>query len=196
MTLTEIKAALPLHKRKILTTADFPGFRHAAVLILLFPKDEGLSVLLTVRTDSVETHKGQISCPGGMTDPGDADAIDTALRETEEELGIPRASIEILGQVDDAFTPAGFIITPVVGYANELPKWTASAAEVKEVIDAPLSLFVNRATARREFRSVGSISGYIWFFNHGEHLIWGATAGMIVNLVETVERHQNGSTTR
>ena len=192
MTIDQIRTALAAHDRKMMSTTDFPGFRHAAVLLLLFPDtNNGLSILLTVRTDSVETHKGQISCPGGMSDQDDIDSIDTALRETEEELAIARNNIEIVGQIDDTVSPAGFIITPVIGYAKNQPAWEANPAEVKEVITVPLPLFEDRKTARKEYRSIGSISGNVWFFSHSEHTIWGATAGIIVNLIETVEKHFN-----
>src|SRR4051812_7505159 len=106
MTKDQIRRAIDAHERRVLTVEQFPGFRNAAVLMLLFPEANELSILLTVRTDNVETHKGQVSCPGGMTDPEDTDAIATALRVTEEEVGIPRSQIEVLGMIDDHVTPS------------------------------------------------------------------------------------------
>lgn len=192
MTLDAIRTALAAHARRVVTTSDFPGFRRAAVLLLLFPKDGALSILLTVRTDTVETHKGQISAPGGMCDETDVSFADTALRETEEEMGIPRTEIQILGMIDDIATPSKFIITPVVGYADPLPLWKANPGEVAAVLDVPLTIFGDRENIRREERTFAGVSGIVWYFPFQEHIVWGATASMIVNLVDIVSRTRGG----
>lgn len=187
MTKETIHSALTAHRRQTYSVDHYPDFKSAAVLLLLFPKDHILSILLTIRTHLVETHKGQISCPGGMTDACDDDAIDTALRETEEELSIPRTEIAILGLLDDHITPTGFIITPVVGYMDHPPACKPNDDEVASVIEAPIALFRDREAVRREERIIlGSLPKTVWYFPYGEHTIWGATASMIVNLLDIV----------
>src|ERR1043166_761974 len=129
-TIEQILSALALHKRRQYAENEFPGFAKAAVLIPIFPTAEGLSVLFTVRTNEVETHKGQISFPGGMNDPSDADAVQTALRETEEEIGIMKNEVQVIGTLDDHPVPSRFIITPVVGFLKKRPHYTPNPKEV------------------------------------------------------------------
>lgn len=186
ITKEDIRAALSKHKRKIISEEEHPGFRKAAVLITLFPKEGELHVLLTVRTDEVETHKGQISCPGGMCNTEDVDATATALRETEEEIGIPPSIIEILGSIDDHATPTGFIVTPVVGYLTIKPELRISKAEVADVFGVPLSVFIERKNARTETMTRDGKKHLVWYFDYGERTIWGATARMLVNFADVV----------
>jgi 8-oxo-dGTP pyrophosphatase MutT (NUDIX family) len=181
-----IAGILGQYHRKIISSEEFPLYKRAAILIALAPKDNELSLLLTVRTDEVETHKGQISCPGGMRDEGDSDLIQTALRETEEELGIPRENFEILGISDDQATPTEFIITPVVGYLREYPEMHISRNEVAEVFDVPLSVFIEKKHASTEKREFQGKQYDVWYFQHGKHLIWGATAMILVNFAEII----------
>jgi 8-oxo-dGTP pyrophosphatase MutT (NUDIX family) len=188
---TAVLKKLSKYERKIHSLEEYPGFARAGVLILLFPKNDGLRVILTVRTNSVETHKGQISLPGGMADPQDEDIVSTALRETEEELGISRNAVEILGLIDDRQTPSKFIVTPVVGYANAMPEIKPNSSEVAQVFDAPLSLFADLAHARSEERTINfadgkTWTGKIWYFDYEGRTIWGATAFILMNLVEIV----------
>jgi 8-oxo-dGTP pyrophosphatase MutT (NUDIX family) len=181
-----IADTLGQYHRNVISSDEFPLYKRAAILIALVPRNNELSLLLTVRTDEVETHKGQVSCPGGMRDKSDNDLAQTALRETEEELGIPRENFEILGMSDDQATPTNFIITPVVGYLREYPKMRISRNEVAEVFDVPLSVFLEKrhaSTGKREFQG----KQYdVWYFNYGKHLIWGATAMILVNFAEII----------
>lgn len=98
-----------------------PGLKKAAVLILFYPKGNDLYVLLTKRTEDVEHHKGQISFPGGSCDDQDDHIVATALRESDEEIGLPAGTVEVLGIFNEYETPSGFAITPVVAYAGCLP---------------------------------------------------------------------------
>ena len=119
-------------------------------------------------------------------DKTDTDLTQTALRETEEELGISREHFEILGISDDQATPTKFIITPVVGYLRDYPEMHISRNEVAEVFDVPLSVFLEKkhaSTKKREFQ--GKLYD-VWYFNYGKHLIWGATAMILVNFAEIV----------
>jgi 8-oxo-dGTP pyrophosphatase MutT (NUDIX family) len=181
-----IAASLSGHQRKVIGPNEYPLHKRAAILIALMPKDNELSLLLTVRTDEVETHKGQVSCPGGMLDEGDSDLTETALRETEEELGIPRIKFEILGLSDDQATPTGFIITPVAGYLPEFPEMKANRNEVAEVFDVPLSFFLEKKNGSTRQHEYQGKQHDVWYFQYGKHVIWGATAMILVNFAEII----------
>jgi 8-oxo-dGTP pyrophosphatase MutT (NUDIX family) len=159
------------------------GFHRAGVLVPLILGVDGADLLFTRRTDHVETHKGQISFPGGMVDEGDADIVQTALREAEEELGIRSKLIDIKGILDDLAVPSGFIITPVVGILNALPLLTPNAQEVAEAFTVPLAFFCNPANGRSELHDYRGGRREVWFYDHGEHIIWGATAMIVRSLL-------------
>jgi 8-oxo-dGTP pyrophosphatase MutT (NUDIX family) len=159
------------------------GFRRAGVLVPLILGSGGADLLFTKRTDHVETHKGQISFPGGMVEEGDADIVHTALREAEEELGIGAKHIEIKGILDDLAVPSGFIITPVVGILDALPLLTPNPLEVAEAFTVPFAFFCNPANGRSELREYRGGRREVWFYEHGEHTIWGATAMIVRSLL-------------
>jgi len=140
--------------------------------------------LLTVRTDSVETHKGQISFPGGMMDKRDKNAVDTALRESAEEIGLKAEDVEVLGLLDDTLVPSRFIITPVVGHVHSKPRGKPSEIEVAEMFEVPLAFFADDQNCRREEREVEGRRFPLWFYNYNGRVIWGATAGILRNLLK------------
>jgi 8-oxo-dGTP pyrophosphatase MutT (NUDIX family) len=148
----------------------------AAVLMLLFEKDDQLSVILTKRTNSVQHHKGQISFPGGTKDDDDATVTATALRETEEEIGISKNTIEILGLYNDFITPSGFCVTPVVAYLPSRTTFSLNPSEVSEVFDVPLSFFLNNQNEQVDFHLFNGIERPVYSYSYGTHEIWGATA--------------------
>lgn len=190
ITKEQITESLKNHRRKELSLDELPDFTRAAVLMLLFPKDGELHVLLTVRTHDVETHKGQISFPGGMQDGTDTDAVHTALREAHEELGVQTDSIEILGLLDDVPVISKFLVTPVVAYMSEPPKCFPNPAEVSEVFSVPLSFFADERNARSEQRERDGKTHTVWFYQYGKHTIWGATAGMMRGFIEVVAKKE------
>ena len=155
--------------------------------MLLFPKDGELHVLLTKRTSDVEHHKGQISFPGGSADAMDHDIVDTALREAEEEIGLPRDGIDILGMFDDYWTPSGFRITPVLGYLSELPLLERNAVEVEEILEVPVSFFLNRGNERVKKLRRGNEEIDVYFYTHGHNEIWGATAAMLRSFLHSLQ---------
>jgi 8-oxo-dGTP pyrophosphatase MutT (NUDIX family) len=183
ITVEQISAVLSRHDRREIRN---PALRRAAVLILLFPKGEDLRFLLTRRTQDVEHHKGQISFPGGSEDASDHDIIETALRESEEEIGLPRAAVQVLGLFDDYETPSGFAITPVVGYVPELPQLHLNTTEVTETLEVPVALFADRANERVERKQVGGKLHDVYFYRYGGHEIWGATAAMIRSFLQAI----------
>ena len=167
---------------------------HASVLVPLVMRDSGLTVLLTERTTHLSSHSGQVAFPGGKADPEDADAIDTALREAEEEIGLERSHVEVLGTLPIYVTGTAYIITPVVALVKPGFDLLPNPGEVADVFEVPLAYLMNPANHRRhalEFDGVTrqwlsmpyidqtvAISGN----DAAERYIWGATAGMLRNL--------------
>ena len=154
----------------------------AAVLIPLLSHPQGLTVLFTQRTPHLRSHSGQVSFPGGRAEPGDANAEFTALREAEEEIGLRPAAVEVLGRLPDYRTRTGYRVTPVVGLLTPPVAFAPDPNEVAEIFEVPLAFLLderNRQRRTREFQ--GQQVGY-YVFEYGEKMIWGATAGMLVNL--------------
>jgi 8-oxo-dGTP pyrophosphatase MutT (NUDIX family) len=157
----------------------------AGVLVPLLERDDKLYVILTQRTDEVEHHKGQVSFPGGTKDSNDATIIDTALRETEEEIGLKQNSMEVLGLLDDFQTPSGFCMTPVVACIKSLPEFLMNKAEVSEVFDVPLDFFLDSENVRIEHHErLGKMTD-IYFYEYEKYEIWGATAAILHNFLNS-----------
>jgi len=178
----------PLSPREILlhtprARIHLHGFVPAAVLVPLLQIGETMDVLLTRRTDEVDTHKGQVSFPGGMVEDTDLDPEHAALREANEELGLPPSSVTTVGLLDDHATPSGFIITPVVGVVRGAPPLVPNPREVAEVLRVPLAFFAETTNVRREQREFLGRMHDVWFYDTGTHIIWGATAAMIRSLL-------------
>ena len=169
----------------------------AAVLIPLVMRDE-LSLLLTERATHLSSHSGQVAFPGGRTDESDQDAVDTALREAHEEIGLPRGHVEVLGTLPIYVTGTAYIITPVVALVRPGFALTPNPGEVADVFEVPLAYLMNPANHRRhdfEFDGVlrqwlsmpytersNGAAGLAGADDGKERYIWGATAGMLRNL--------------
>ena len=161
----------------------------AAVLLPLVMRDE-LMLLLTERAGNMSTHSGQVALPGGKTDDDDRDAVDTALREAHEEIGLLRAHIEVLGILPTYVTGSAFIITPVVALVQPGFVLQANPAEVADIFEVPLRYLMNPANHQRhEFEFDGVMRQWLSMPYTGvdssdskERYIWGATAGMLRNL--------------
>lgn len=165
---------------------DDPAQRRAAVLLPLY-RDRGETyVLFTRRTETVEHHKGQISLPGGAEDEGDAGPLETALRETEEELGIPRTHVTILGILDDVSTfVSGFVITPFVGVIPHPVPLRMNPHEIAEVLSVPLAAFRDPSKLRVEKRTRPTGERIeVYFYDPGPHVIWGATARILKSFID------------
>jgi 8-oxo-dGTP pyrophosphatase MutT (NUDIX family) len=154
----------------------------AAVLIPLLLNSDGLSVLLTQRTDHLHDHAGQISFPGGRMDPGDSDPNETALRESEEEIGLNRQSVEIIGHLPQYLTVSGYSVTPVVGLVKPQAEYVLDAFEVADVFEVPLHFLMD--PENHQVRAWESDQGSRRFYSmpYENRFIWGATAGMLRNL--------------
>ncbi len=162
--------------------------REAAVMILLYPALSGLYFVLTRRTETVESHKGQISLPGGAQEPGES-LPETALREAGEELGIDSSCIEILdGPLTSVYIPvSGFRATPFVGFTGERPNITAAADEVVEIIETPLEMFVDEQNIIEEEWTIRGYQGLVPFFSVHGHKVWGATAMILGEFAEMLK---------
>jgi 8-oxo-dGTP pyrophosphatase MutT (NUDIX family) len=162
----------------------FPRLRHASVLVPIVERPEGLTVLLTQRTAHLNNHGGQISFPGGGTDELDSSPIETALRETEEEIGLPRRHIEIIGVLPEHVTASAYVVTPVVGLVRPPFELTAESNEVAEIFEVPLAFLMDGTHHQRMSFDLPEGAGRRSFYAmpYGRFFIWGATAGMLRNL--------------
>jgi 8-oxo-dGTP pyrophosphatase MutT (NUDIX family) len=160
----------------------------AAVLVPIVRRGAGVNVLFTQRTAHLDDHAGQISFPGGRVEVLDATREDTALRETEEEIGLAREAVTLLGRLPDYEIPSGFRITPVVGWIEAPFALKLDAFEVESVFEAPLAHFLTASGyQRREYRFRGRHRHYMAIPYEGRY-IWGATAGMLYALCRVLAR--------
>ena len=156
----------------------------AAVLVPLVERAPGITVLLTLRTAHLTAHAGQISFPGGRVDPGDADAAAAALREAEEEVGIPRERVRVIGRLDTYWTRTGFEIVPVVGFVEAEVVPRPDPTEVAEIFEVPLDFLADEANHQRHSGEFQGKPRHYYAMIWKSRTIWGATAGMLVNLAE------------
>lgn len=157
------------------------GLRRAGVLVPLFVRDAKLWVLLTRRTESVEHHRGQISFPGGGEEEVDLDLYAAALRETEEELAISTDDVILLGPLSPIVTVTNFYVEPYVAAVPQPYVWRPAEAEIAEVIEAPLAALMDPAIL--EQKPMPGREGMILFYHFGPHVIWGATARILSELL-------------
>jgi 8-oxo-dGTP pyrophosphatase MutT (NUDIX family) len=156
----------------------------AAVLVPLVERCGALTVLLTRRTDHLEHHPGQVSFPGGRAEEGDAGPVETALRETREEIGLHSRHVEIAGYLDCYQTVTGFLVTPVVGFVEPDFDLSPDTFEVAEVFEAPLDLILDPDNRRLESIVYKGTRRQFYVLPYKDYYIWGATAAMLVNLSE------------
>lgn len=160
--------------------------RRSAVKILIMNKKEEPHVLLTVRTDKVRTHKGQISLPGGSYDETDGHILETAYRETWEETGIPREKIEYLGVFDEYISIAGFHLCCFVGAVNYPVEYNFNPDEISDYVEAPLSIFVKREFEKVETMNYQGRDFRIFYYRYNGYQIWGLTARILTEFAKKV----------
>jgi 8-oxo-dGTP pyrophosphatase MutT (NUDIX family) len=171
----------------VIALAENVRVTEAAVLVPLVSRDGEVHVLLTQRTSHLYDHGSQISFPGGRVEAADVSREDTALRETEEEIGLARSRVAVIGRLPDYAIPSGFRITPVVGWIEAPFELTLDAFEVAEVFEAPLDFFLDVGNyQRREYRFRGRHRHYLAIPFEGRY-IWGATAGMLYSLARMLK---------
>jgi 8-oxo-dGTP pyrophosphatase MutT (NUDIX family) len=175
-----LRRKLPGRRRR---TLERP--RRAAVLVPIVDDGGPLRLLLTRRTEDLPTHAGQVAFPGGLVEPGEEDPVRTALREAEEEIGLPAGVVEILGLLDDFPTRTDTVaVTPVVGTLRRVPPLHARAAEVARIFDIPVAdlMQADRWTSREEER--GERRLWVYYFLHEGETLWGLSARIVLHLLE------------
>ncbi len=160
----------------------------AAVLMPLIDRADGMTVLLTQRTAHLSAHAGQISFPGGRFEAGDGTPENTALRETEEEIGLTRAHVEVLGRLSVRETGTGYRVVPVVGVITPPFPIAPDPHEVAEVFEVPLSFVLDPANHRFETRIMSGVQRQFYSVLYGDYYIWGLTARLLVNLSQRLAR--------
>jgi 8-oxo-dGTP pyrophosphatase MutT (NUDIX family) len=158
----------------------------AAVLVPIVARDDGLTLLLTQRSEGLPDHPGQIAFPGGRVEPTDVDAGDAALREAHEEIGLDRARVTLLGSLATYDTTTGYRVTPVVGWIEPPFDVAPDPVEVADVFEVPLDFLLDPANQQRHFRMQGLVRRDFWAIPYRERYIWGATASMLLILDRTL----------
>lgn len=169
--------------------------KQAAVLVPIVEHASRYTVLLTQRTEHLQHHAGQVSFPGGRCEPEDAGVVDTALRETEEEIGLDRSFVEVVGFLDDYQTGTGFHIAPVVGFVRPGFALSPDSFEVAEVFEVPLDFLFDPANHQTHSRVWNGRERQYHAMPYQDYYIWGATAGMLMNLYRRVHAPDVGAKT-
>jgi 8-oxo-dGTP pyrophosphatase MutT (NUDIX family) len=176
----DLRGTLPGRPRRVL---DLPG--RAAVLVPILDDEGPLRLLLTRRTEGLPTHQGQVAFPGGFVLPEDRDPIRTALREAEEEIGLPPAAVEVLGMLDDLPTRSGSIsVTPVVGRIGALPALRPEPAEVARIFSIPIAELLDGSRWTSKADPSPSGPRRVHFFFHEGETLWGLSARIVLHLLD------------
>jgi len=164
-----------------------PGYRQAAVLLPLYETAAGPHFVLTKRTERVPTHKGQISFPGGGFQEGDGSLLTTALRETEEEIGLLRSDVDVVGVLDDTITAASaHVVRPFVGFVPHPYTFRLDSFEIEQLIRLPLRPLLEPHCFREEIWERDGRRHSVFFHEHDGHTIWGLTARILKQFAEVV----------
>jgi 8-oxo-dGTP pyrophosphatase MutT (NUDIX family) len=166
--------------------------KQSAVLILLYPQEEILYTVLILRLMNQRDHAGQIAFPGGKKEESDKDLLETALREAEEEIGIKRNEVHLLGKLTELYIPvSGFMVQPIVGYMKNMPEFSFQSGEVQEIIKVSMDELSSPSIVRKEkilLQNQQIIETPVYTIHN--HLIWGATAMIIAELIAVLKEVQ------
>lgn len=171
------------------SSMQLEGYTASAVLVPLYLKQGRFHVLFTQRSQQVRDHKGQISFPGGVREAHDTDLQETALRETEEELGLQRDAVEVLGELGDIYTPTRYRISPFVGIIPYPYAFQPNRSEIDSLIEVPLSHLLEPANLRLEHLEFFDTEQDLPYFHYKQHTIWGATGRITRELVELLKKN-------
>lgn len=166
--------------------APKPPWKPASVLLPLVTHAETPTVLLTRRTDRLQDHAGQVSFPGGSWEPRDATPVETALREAQEEIGLSRDHVEVVGYLPGYLTVTGYAVTPVLSLVRPGFTLRIDPLEVAEVFEVPLTFLADPLNRRVEKRELAGHDVGYYVFDYERHRIWGATAAMLVNFLDSL----------
>ena len=161
-------------------------YKKSAVMCLFIENDNKVYILLTKRSEKLKNHAGEICFPGGRIEKNDKDPLDTALRETFEEVGVPRDKIKVIGQLDDYITGTGFHISTFVGILKSNRKLFMNEREVSELIYLPIDILKDKENFIWSFKKFGNKKYKFWKINYFDYNIWGATASIIVSLASKI----------
>ena len=170
--------------KRVVERIDSAELIPSAVMILLYPKDGEYFILLNKRSEEVEHHKGEISFPGGARDPEDIDSLATALRETEEEMGIKRGDVTVIGEMDEIVTRSGFLVNVFSGTIEYPYTFNPSAVEIAEVLEFPISSLIDPVNRRSEARLQDGKTVTSYSYVHKEHVVFGATARILQSCID------------
>lgn len=175
-----------------ITIEQLESFRRAAVLIPVTrpTADHESQVVLTVRSANLKSHAGQISLPGGTQEARDKDVYSTALRESEEEIGLPASCVEIIGRLGEFALPSGFRVTPIVGVIESGMEFCPCPIEVADIFYAPLALVLDPLAYRSSEMQFNDVPRKILELTYEDYRIWGATAAILHHLALQVLRDQ------
>jgi 8-oxo-dGTP pyrophosphatase MutT (NUDIX family) len=174
-----------LESRERLVPEPAQGERRAAVLVPLFVRDGGLWILLTRRTETLEHHRGQISFPGGAEEAEDESLYQTAVRESEEEIGLLPSDVRYLGALSPLTTVTEFYVEPFVAAIPFPYPFRPQESEIAELIEVPIAKLLDPRALER--RLLPGREQPTLFYHHGRHVIWGATARMVKELLDAIE---------
>ena len=166
-----------------------PELRPAGVLIPVVDRPGAPSVLLTERSRELKHHAGQVSFPGGGMESHDEDIVATALRETHEEVGIAPRHVDVAGYLEPIATITGYAVTCVIGIVPPSVAWRPDPLEVAEIFEVPLSFLLDERNMHVGEREYEGARFPVATFHHEGHRIWGATAGMIVALIDLLKKY-------
>ena len=182
--ISAIRRALSLSPKKTLSDSSLTP---AGVMLLLYPRSGEYHLLLNKRSEHVEDHKGEISFPGGRMDDGDGSLLETALRETHEEMGVLPAEVDVLGELDEVATISRYRVSPFVGAIPESYGFRPNEMEVAAVIEAPLRELARSDAARDEVRMVRGAPVHHASYVFRGHVIWGATGRILQRFLEVLD---------
>jgi mutator protein MutT len=164
---------------------DAPQHRRACVLIPLIRNGAGWSILFTRRAENLAAHSGQISFPGGAVEEGET-LVQAAVREAEEEVGIPPRHVELIGRLDDVITHSGFLVAPFVGVIHEPVQYVIQEAEVVEVFEVPMEALLDVRNPEIRYVPFRGKEFPSYFYHHEGHEIWGLTGRMLKAFLDLV----------
>ena len=175
-------------KARAKRSISFPDYRKAAVLMLFMEKEREPHLVLTLRTERVSTHKGQVSFPGGGYDSSDRDFLNTALRETHEEIGIDPSEIEVIGEFDEYISIMGFHVYVFAGAINSAVQYRACDDETERILEVPFSLFYNEEFYKCEKLAHEGRDYDVYYYDYEGVTIWGMTARIITDFSRKICR--------